>query len=183
MLPPGSTWAGLANAFHLSPAGLIGGRVKAGGAAWLRRPETLRAPCVLKRGTMGLALDRGLAGWVANTLVWLVCGLGALVGTQSACGQTGTDGAIGGQVFSAAGAPVEGALVIARGLETGLVEWARSGSRGEFLVVRLPVGDYGVTVEDAGVILTLPRPVTVRLGGVTEVEARMRPPVAAPLNG
>jgi Carboxypeptidase regulatory-like domain/TonB dependent receptor len=95
-----------------------------------------------------------------------------------ACGQSGTDGAIGGQVLSSAGAPVEGALVVAREVETGLAVPVLSGSRGEFLVVRLPVGEYVVTVEDAGVVLTLAGPVAVGLGEVTEVEARMRQPVA-----
>jgi Carboxypeptidase regulatory-like domain/TonB dependent receptor len=101
--------------------------------------------------------------------VWLGAG---------AWGQTGTDGAIGGQVLSSAGAPVEGALVVARGVETGLALGARSGAKGEFLVVRLPVGEYVVTVEAAGVVLTLAGPIEVGLGEVTEVEARMRAPVA-----
>ncbi len=92
--------------------------------------------------------------------------------------QTGTDGAIGGQVTSASGAPVVGALVVVRELETGLTLRAHSGAKGEFLVVRLPVGEYVVTVEDAGAVLTLPEPVEVGLGEVTEVQARMQQPVA-----
>jgi hypothetical protein len=73
---------------------------------------------------------------------------------------------------------VEGALVVARDLETGLAMRARSGSRGEFLLVRLPVGEYELSAEEAGVELTLPEPVEVGLGEVTEVVARMRPPVS-----
>jgi hypothetical protein len=92
--------------------------------------------------------------------------------------QSGADGAIGGQVLSAAGSPVEGALVVARDLETGLAMRARSGSKGEFLLVRLPVGEYELSVEEAGVELTLPEPVEVGLGEVTEVVARMQPPVS-----
>ena len=66
--------------------------------------------------------------------------VGALACGLSAWGQTGTDGAIGGQVLSAAGLPLAGALVMVRGVETGLVERVRSGARGEFLVVRLSGG-------------------------------------------
>jgi hypothetical protein len=107
----------------------------------------------------------------------LAFGLGGCVWAQS-----GTDGAIGGQVLSAAGSPVEGALVVARDLETGLAMRTRSGSKGEFLLVRLPVGEYELSVEEAGVELTLPEPVEVGLGDVTEIEARMRPPVSGQPN-
>ena len=95
----------------------------------------------------------------------LAFGLGGCVWAQS-----GTDGAIGGQVVGAAGSPVEGASVMARNLETGLAMRVRSGSKGEFLLVRLPVGEYELSVEEVGVELTLPEPVQVGLGEVTEVD-------------
>jgi hypothetical protein len=110
-------------------------------------------------------------------VVGLAFGLGACVWAQS-----GTDGAIGGQVLSAAGSPVTGALVVARDLDTGLAMRARSGSKGDFFLVRLPVGEYVLSVEEAGVELTLPQPVEVGLGEVTEVVARMRPPVSGQPN-
>jgi hypothetical protein len=106
------------------------------------------------------------SGWL---LAGLACALGPMTGTPAARAQSAADGAIGGRVLSAAGAPVAGALVVARELETGLALRARSGAHGEFLVVRLPVGEYAVTVEDAGAVLTLPGPVAVGLGEVTEV--------------
>ena len=120
---------------------------------------------------------RGRLSWLGCCVVELAFGLGGCVWAQS-----GTDGAIGGQVLSAAGAPVAGALVVARDLQTGLAMRARSGSKGEFLVVRLPVGEYELSVEEAGVELTLPQPVEVGLGEVTEVVARMRPPVSGQPN-
>jgi hypothetical protein len=120
---------------------------------------------------------RGRLSWLGCCVVELAFGLGGCVWAQS-----GTDGAIGGQVLSAAGAPVAGALVVARDLQTGLAMRARSGSKGEFLVVRLPVGEYELSVEEAGVELTLPQPVEVGLGEVTEVVARMRPPVSSQPN-
>jgi hypothetical protein len=63
---------------------------------------------------------------------------------------------------------------VAREVETGLAMRALSGPRGEFLLVRLPVGEYELSVEEAGVELTLPGPLQVGLGEVTEVEARMQ---------
>ena len=125
----------------------------------------------------GLHHRLGRVGWNAAVgvwLVWLGCGLGAGAWAQSA-----TDGAIGGWVLSA-GAPVAGAWVVVREVETGLALRARSGAHGEFLVARLPVGEYAVSVEDAGAVLTLPGPVEVGLGNVTEIEARIRPGASGP---
>jgi len=120
---------------------------------------------------------RGRLSWLGCCAAGLAFGLGGCVWAQS-----GTDGAIGGQVLSAAGSPVAGALVVARDLQTGLAMRARSGSKGEFLLVRLPVGEYELSVEEVGVELTLPEPVEVGLGEVTEVMARMRPPVSGQPN-
>ncbi len=123
---------------------------------------------------MSIGHGRGWVGWNAAVrvgLVWLSCGAGAVAWAQSA-----TDGAIGGHVLSAAGVPVAGALVVVRAAETGLALRARSGAHGEFLLVRLPAGEYAVTVEDAGAVLTLPGLVEVGLGDVMEVEVRLRPP-------
>jgi hypothetical protein len=144
---------------------------------------------------MGLGLDRrrGGVGWIAAGRWWARATMWGLLGTVgfaiaaglavacawgfawggSAWAQSETDGGIGGRVLSAEGRPVGGAVVTARDLETGLALRARTGAHGEFLVVRLPVGEYEVTVEDAGVEVTLAEPVSVGLGEVTEVEARM----------
>ena len=80
---------------------------------------------------MVLGLGRGGVGRFAAVRVWLVwlsCGLSAAGWTQAIWAQSGTDGAIGGRVLSAAGRPVAGALVVVQGLETGLAMRARSGS-------------------------------------------------------
>jgi len=115
--------------------------------------------------------------WLGCCVAWMACGFGLRAPAQS-----GADGAIGGQVVSSAGAPVAGALLLARDLDTGLAMQTRSGSHGEFLLVRLPVGKYEVSVEESGVELTLPGPVHVGLGDVTEIEARMQPPVSGQPN-
>jgi hypothetical protein len=68
---------------------------------------------------------------------------------------------------------VVGALVAVTDAETGLEVRTRSGRQGEFLVARLPVGEYGVTVRAGGIALALPEAVDVHLGDVTEVEVRI----------
>ena len=88
----------------------------------------------------------GLLSWLA------LAGFGS--GLHAAA-QSGTDGAIGGQVVSAAGSPVAGALVVVRNLDTGLAMRTLSGTKGEFLLVRLPVGEYQLSVQEMGVELTL----------------------------
>jgi hypothetical protein len=96
------------------------------------------------------------------------------------------DGAIGGQVLRADGAPVTGALVTARNVDTGLALRAVSGARGGFLVVRLPVGEYTVTVRVGGQVWPAPGLVATGIGEVTEVVARIGSPLAGttgPANG
>jgi hypothetical protein len=119
---------------------------------------------------------RGWMGRFAAVLVWVY----ALGGAPQASAQSGVDGAIGGRVLSAAGVPVPAATIVVRGSETGLTMRSVSGAHGEFLVVRLPVGEYAVTVEDAGVRSTLPESVAVRLGDVTEIEVRVWTPGSQP---
>jgi hypothetical protein len=134
---------------------------------------------------MKVGYHRKHGSWIAAVhvgLLCLSCGLGGALFSRTMWAQTGTDGAIGGQVLSASGTPVAGALVAVREVETGLTERVLSGAKGEFLLVRLPVGEYSVTVEEAGVVLTLSGPIEVGLGEVTEVSARMRQPVAREQN-
>jgi hypothetical protein len=122
------------------------------GRAWLGRFAALPRA---KRLRVGLATqgDMPLRGMLCRLPLCVVCWL-ALVGFGSglrAAAQSGTDGAIGGQVVSAAGSPVAGALVVVRDLETGLAMRALSGTKGEFLLVRLPVGEYTLSVQEMGV--------------------------------
>jgi hypothetical protein len=110
---------------------------------------------------------------------WILCILSFALGPQkSACAQSATDGAIGGHVVNATGKAVAGALVVVTGSETGLEVQTHSGRRGEFLIPRLPVGKYGVTVKAAGIAHALAEPVGVLLGDVTEVEVRLAPTAA-----
>jgi Carboxypeptidase regulatory-like domain len=132
--------------------------------------------------SIGLGLRRSAlrVGWFrakhlrALWALWIGWGLSAGLGLVApAWAQSATDGAISGEVLGLAGRPVSGALVVVTELETGLSLRSRSGAHGEFLVARLPVGMYEVTVMSAGDRVTLPDTVEVGLGEVTAVEARM----------
>jgi len=117
-----------------------------------------------------LCMRGALACCMAFAVALLVLASGLPASAQSA-----TDGAIGGQVVSSSGRPVAGVLVEARDRQTNLTMQALSGSKGEFLLVRLPVGDYELSVQQMGIELTLAGTVAVEVGEVTEVEARMQP--------
>ena len=80
--------------------------------------------------------------------------------------QSAEDGAIAGRVLTAGGSGVPGVTVVAQDTDTGMEQRARTGSRGEFLLPRMPVGEYSITLEDDGGGATVP----VSLGEVTEVE-------------
>jgi hypothetical protein len=122
---------------------------------------------------MGLGLRWAVnARWGCGRMVAIALALAVCLAARARAQGT-TDGAIGGHVVGAAGATVSGAFVLVRGVETGRRAGAVSGTRGEFLVVGLPPGEYGLTAEAAGVRLTVGRAVTVHEGGVTEVELRL----------
>ncbi|MDP9050382.1 MAG: carboxypeptidase-like regulatory domain-containing protein, partial [Acidobacteriota bacterium] len=124
---------------------------------------------------MRIGHGRGWSGWLAAVRVWV----GALVAVGIApalWAQSGTDGAIGGRVLGAGGVPVRGAAVVARDTDTGLAMRALSNGHGEFLIVRLPVGEYAVTAEFAGTKTILPETVSVGLDDVTEIEVRVQLP-------
>ena len=124
-------------------------------------------------------LGCGYMDLFAASKVWVICVLIAVGIVPTGWAQTGSDGAIGGRVLSAAGSPLAGAQVVVREIETGLELRAASGTRGEFLIVHLAVGEYAVTVQVASGVVTLPEIVEVQLGEVTEVEARVLPHAAA----
>jgi hypothetical protein len=101
------------------------------------------------------------------------CGLAfalAVCGSRiQAWAQSAEDGAIAGRALTGSGAPMPGAVVTARDEDTGLEQHARAGLHGEFLLPRLPVGDYAVALDGAS---DSGDTVRVELGEVTEVELR-----------
>ena len=117
-------------------------------------------------GAIGLKLKMVAIG--------LLLGYGFARVTERAWAQTSVDGAISGFVVDASGAALAGADVRVQKVSTGLEIAAKTGSKGEFLVPRVPAGEYQVVVEYARFArLTLDR-VVVEVGGVTSVEARLQ---------
>lgn len=123
-------------------------------------------------------LDRDRLCAIAVRVVWtLLLGWGACLGlgvSSPAWGQTSVDGAISGFVVDASGAALAGASVQVQNASTGLESDVTSGAKGEFLVTRLPAGEYVVTVDEARFDRLVLREVRVEVGGVTAVEARLQ---------
>src|SRR5258705_3973835 len=108
---------------------------------------------------------------VGSCLLW--CCVAAPV-EACAWGQSAVDGAIGGFVVDGGGAALVGAVVQVQNVADGTMTRATTESKGEFLVARLPAGEYRVEVEYALFSGLTLQPVVVEVGGVTSVEARMR---------
>jgi hypothetical protein len=90
--------------------------------------------------------------------------LGWVLAVAAAAQAQPTTGSIMGTVRDASKAPLAGARITARHLETGLVRAATSGVEGSFVIPALPVGAYEVRAELAGFRPTVRRPVTLALG-------------------
>ncbi len=110
----------------------------------------------------------------AVVLAVLVCfGLGCGA-AGLAWAQTAASGAMDGFVVDARGSGVAGAVVVVRERATGLARGVSAGRHGEFVVAGLPAGEYSVAVEAAGFERLEMERVTVQMGGVSPVEARLR---------
>jgi Carboxypeptidase regulatory-like domain/TonB dependent receptor len=117
----------------------------------------------------------GAMGWKLKIVVMcLLLGCGSAGVTGRAWAQTSVDGAISGFVVDASGAALAGADVRVQKVSTGLEIEAKTGSKGEFLVPRVPAGEYHVVVEYARFARLTLDGVDVEVGGVTSVEARLR---------
>lgn len=118
--------------------------------------------------------DRAGFGAIALKVICTVA-LGCFAATGArAWGQTSTDGAISGFVVDPGGAALAGAQVWVRSVATGFEDNAAPGRDGGFLVARLPAGTYQVTVECPRFERLVMTGVTVELGSVTRLEARMK---------
>ena len=108
---------------------------------------------------------------------WLAWGLIAFtltIFTRCAGAQTAVDGAVSGFIGDVGGAALVGAAIEAENIATGARSTAKTGSRGEFLVTGLAAGVYRVRVEYERFATITLQPVTVEVGGVTAVQARLR---------
>jgi hypothetical protein len=120
-------------------------------------------------GGVALAVScKKRAGWVA-LLGFLAVGMVVRVGAQ-----TSVDGAVRGTIYDATGAAVAGAAVRVRSAATGFDLEETTGSSGEFVAVRVPPGDYEVSVRATGFAPADLVRVAVRIGGVAEVGAHLK---------
>ncbi len=109
-----------------------------------------------------------LGSWVV-LLAWLTA-----AGTTCAVAQTAVDGAVRGVVRDGNGAVVAGASVLAKDLATGMELRAVTGAGGEFVVARVPAGEWVVSVVAGGFQRALVGRVAVQVGGVAEVEVQLK---------
>jgi hypothetical protein len=120
-------------------------------------------------------------GWMRNCAIRLVWMALLVTFASNASAQSQSDGAIAGRILSATGHPVAGAQVLARETDTGIFSEARTSKRGEFFIVRLPIGEYELTIEQSHTVINISDPVAVGLGQVTEAEIQLKPDTTQPL--
>ena len=104
----------------------------------------------------------------------VITGMFGTVATKCARGQTAVDGAVRGVVVDAGGAAVRGAVIEVEDGATGFAARVVSDRSGEFLAARVPAGTYRLTVSAAGFARLVLMDITVELGAVTAVDARLR---------
>lgn len=104
------------------------------------------------------------AGWLAAALI--------LVLSQSVSAQI-IRGAIEGSALDPTGAVIPGATVTLQNVATGAQIKGTTNERGAFTFQNLEAGNYRVTVEKGGFRKFLAKDVTVKVGGVTPLNATL----------
>ena len=88
--------------------------------------------------------------------------------------QTAVDGAVGGTVLDSSGAAVSGATVTVLNNETNAAQTTATDASGYFRAVHLRPGSYNVTIAAAGFDTFKSVNLTVQVGLLTDVEARLK---------
>jgi Carboxypeptidase regulatory-like domain/TonB dependent receptor-like, beta-barrel len=88
--------------------------------------------------------------------------------------QTAVDGAVGGTVLDSSGAAVSGATVTVQNNETNAEQTTVTDASGYFRAVHLHPGSYNVTIAAAGFDTFKSVNLTVQVGLLTDVEARLK---------
>lgn len=105
---------------------------------------------------------------------WLPAALTALACATAASAQTSTTtGAVRGTVKAKSGAPVAGATLVIKSLETGFTRSAVADAAGAYSFNLLPVGAYEVTVTAQGMKTLKDSSVRVSLGQVSGLNFNM----------
>lgn len=110
-------------------------------------------------------LRRGFA-CLAALFILLTC-------VSIARAQSAVDGAVGGNVLDSTGAVVPNASVTVRNLGTNAQQQTVTDPSGYFRVIHLQPGVYEVKIEASGFGLYDSKDITVQVGSLTDVEARL----------
>jgi hypothetical protein len=87
--------------------------------------------------------------------------------------QSAVDGAVGGNVLDSTGAAIANAAVLVRSIDTNAEQKAVTDGSGYFRVLHLQPGTYQVTITASGFDTYDAKSVTVQVGSLTDVEARL----------
>src|SRR5581483_7739026 len=128
------------------------------------RHEHLQQP--FWRAVMRLIQRKGI-----SVALFLALSLAAFA--PLAYAQTAVDGAIGGTVLDATGAVVASATVTVQSLNTNAEQVARTDASGYFRALHLQPGPYNVTITAGGFDTYRAVNVTVQVGLLTDLQARL----------
>src|SRR6476661_4517107 len=95
------------------------------------------------------------------------------LGGNPVSAQSTTDGAIGGTVIDSSGAAVPNAKVTAKNSGTNAISSATTDDTGYFRIGKLAPAEYSVTVDATGMAPFTAEHVTVLIGSVTELTAKL----------
>jgi Carboxypeptidase regulatory-like domain/TonB dependent receptor len=93
---------------------------------------------------------------------------------SDASAQTAVDGALSGTVTDLTGAVISRATLQAKDLATGLTTATTSGGDGEFLLPRLPTGEYQITASARWFKPLIMNHIAVELGSATELHLKLQ---------
>ena len=88
--------------------------------------------------------------------------------------QSAVDGAVGGNVLDSGGAVVANAAVTVRSIATNAEQRTVTDGSGYFRVIHLQPAAYDVTITAPGFDTYVAKSVTVQVGSLTDVEARLK---------
>src|SRR5579859_1738798 len=99
--------------------------------------------------------------------------LTALFFTAGAIAQTAVDGAVGGTVKDISDAVIPNAVVLVHNNNTNAEQTITTDSSGYFRIPHLPAGQFTVTVTAPGFGKYVSNNVSVQVGSMTDIQARM----------